>query len=176
MGKVLTAAIAVIIAAVAVITPGCNTAGCTDNHSSIALAGFYSMSTLKAITVDSLTIGGVGAPDDSLLVDSARVSKLVLPLRSTDKTTSFFIHYNQKLLNDPRLNDTLTFDYDSYPYFASEECGAMYQYRITRVAYTRHLVDSVGIVDSLISNLDLEQIHIYMRTADPENSQRSISR
>lgn len=175
MGKILTAAIMILTAAGVMLTAGCNTAGCPDNHSSIPSAGFYSMSTLRAISVDSLTIGGVDAPGDSLLADSATVSKLVLPFRSIDKTTSFFIHYNHKALNDPRLNDTITFDYDSYPYFASAECGAMYQYRITRVEYTRHLVDSVGIVDSLICNIDLEQIHIYMRTSDDDgNNRRSI--
>ena len=151
MGKILTAVIMILTAAGVMLTAGGNTAGCPDNHSSIPSAGFYSMSTLRAISVDSLTIGGVDAPCDS---------------------TSFFIHYNHKALNDPRLNDTITFDYDSYPYFASAECGAMYQYRITRVEYTRHLVDSVGIVDSLICNIDLEQIHIYMRTSDDDGTNR----
>lgn len=173
MGKILTTAILTLFAALVATTAGCNTAGCTDNHSSIPLAGFYSMSTLRSITVDSLTIGGVDAPDDSLLVNNSRVSQLTLPFRSIYNSTSFFIHYNQKALDDPRLNDTITFDYDSYPYFASEECGAMYQYRIKGLNYTRHLIDSIGIVDSLICNIDLEQIHIYMRTAD-NNAQRSI--
>lgn len=172
MGKVLTAAISVLTAAALLSAAGCNTSGCTDNHSSIPTAGFYSMSSLRAISVDSLTIGGVDAPGDSLLADTATVSKIVLPFRSIYSSTSFFIHYNQKALNDPRLNDTITFDYDAIRYFESAECGAMYQYRIKRVDYTRHLIDSIGLIDSLINNIDLEQIHIYMRTSEDEDSER----
>jgi hypothetical protein len=152
---------------------GCNTAGCIDNQSSIPLAGFYSMSTLKSISVDSLTIGGIGAPNDSLLIDNATVSQVTLPFRAATSTTAFFIHYNHKALSNSRLNDTITFNYDAYPYFASEECGAMYQYHITKVAYTKHLIDSIGIVDSVISNVDLERIHIFMRTATTSSNVRA---
>lgn len=143
----------------------CNTAGCYDNQNSIPLAKFYSYQTKNAISVDSISLGGVGAPNDSLLLDNASaVSQVYLPLRSTQSATSYFIHYEQKALNDPRLNDTITFHYTSIPYFESEECGAMFRYDITSYDYTRHLIDSVGLVDRLITNADIERIRIYFRT------------
>lgn len=150
----------------------CNTAGCYDNQNSIPLAGFYSYQTRKAISVDSISLGGVGAPGDSLLLDNASgVSQVYLPLRSTQSATSYFIRYEQEALNDPRLNDTITFHYTSIPYFESEECGAMFRYEITSYDYTRHLIDSVGLVDRLITNADMERIRIYFRTNEESDQQ-----
>ena len=147
-------------------TWSCNTTGCTDNQNSIPLAGFYSMSTGKAITVDSIGIGGVG--NDSLFYGpDDKLSQAYLPFRSADKSTAYYIRYMSRDLDFPELIDTIKFSYTSQPWFASEECGAMYRYMITGMDYTRHLIDSVGIVDSLITNAEMERIHIYFRTQEP---------
>lgn len=149
---------------------GCNSTGCTENQNSVPLAGFYSMSTGDAISVDSLAIGGVGAPNDSLLIGpSERASQVYLPLRSTETSTTFVIKYMQKALAQYGLEDRITFYYESSPWFASEECGAMYHYRITRVSHTSQLLDSVGISDSLITNIERETIGLYFRTSDPDD-------
>ena len=47
----------------------------------------------------------------------------------------------------------------------------MYRYKITSVTYTTHLIDSVGIVDSLITNIDRERIRIYFRSADNDDEE-----
>lgn len=146
----------------------CSNVGCTENRNSLPLAGFYSMRTGEAITPDSLEIGGVGAPSDSLLLDeSSRVQQLYLPFRSTKPQTVFYIRYKAKDLDFPWLVDTLKFDYESLPYFASEDCGAMYHYHITKFSFTTHLIDSAAVTDSLITNVDRETIRIFFRTAEP---------
>lgn len=143
----------------------CNTAGCTDNRSSLLLTGFYSSTTLRAISVDSLELGGVGAPNDSLLVTiDERASQVYLPLRSRDTETSFYLHYASKNLNDPAFDDVIILRYTSEPYFASEECGAMYRYHIHELRYTRHLIDSIALPDSLINNANVERMKIFFRT------------
>lgn len=148
----------------------CNTTGCTENRSSILLAGFYSMETGKTIMLDSVAIGGVGAPRDSLLVPvGAKVSELYLPFRTEHTSTSFFIHYGAKALDYEELNDTIRFSYTSIPYFASEECGAGYRYRVSQMSYTRHLVDSVALVDSLITNVDVERLKVFFRTGSNDD-------
>ena len=58
----------------------------------------------------------------------------------------------------------MEFGYTSEPYFASEECGAMYRYRIHTMRNTFHLLDSVVIVDSLITNADVVTLKFYFRT------------
>ena len=65
----VVAALAGITALMPALT-GCNTAGCTDNHSALPMMGFYNMATQSPVILDSLELGGVGAPDDSLLIKS----------------------------------------------------------------------------------------------------------
>ncbi|MBD5185959.1 MAG: hypothetical protein HDS92_05055 [Bacteroidales bacterium] len=168
MGKVLSIAAALCAALAGALLGGCNTAGCTDNQSSLPLAGFYN-SDGNAVSIDSLAVWGVGAPGDSLLLaPSTPASQLYLPLRSTATETSFCFAYRTAELDDPRLQDTLTLAYTSTPWFISEECGAGFRYTITRMNVTHHLIDSVKITDSLATNIDREILRIYFHTAEPE--------
>ncbi|MDE6270421.1 MAG: hypothetical protein K2M12_06150 [Muribaculaceae bacterium] len=145
----------------------CNTSGCLDNQSSLPLAEFRSSSTGKQISVDSLEVVGVDAPDGDVLSPARPAkSQLYLPMRSTRSSTSWQFIYRQKALDYPEFIDIVTFDYESIPYFASEECGASYRYRVTRVDHTTHLIDSVRMVDSLITNVDQVSILIYFRTGE----------
>lgn len=128
------------------------------------------MSTGQAVIIDSLAISGEGAPNDSLLVGpSERVSETYLPFRSTSSATTFVIKYMQKAFAQYGIEDRITFYYETQPWFASEECGAMYHYRITRVAHTSQLIDSVGVSDSLVTNIERETIGIYFRTSEPDD-------
>ncbi len=147
----------------------CNSSGCLDNGSALPLARFYSSATGDGITVDSIQINGIGAPGDSVLLSpSLRKSQVYLPMRADAPSTSWVIAYRQKALDFPELNDTVTFAYETIPYFASEECGAMYIYRITSVTHTFHLIDSIKLTDPLITNVDIERIQIFFRTAQEE--------
>lgn len=166
----LNAFSALLACAVTVVTAvsGCNTSGCLDNRNALPLAGFYSSATGKTISVDSVEIGGVGAPNDTLLATARyAISQTYLPFRATRDTTSFYIRYVSHVLNRPELYDTLTFAYTSHPELMSEECGVSYVYHITGLEHTFHLIDSVTVTDSIVNNLDMERIHIYFRTSNP---------
>lgn len=155
----------VLAAVVAAVTfQACNTSGCTDNQSALPLAGFYSAATGQAIAVDELDIAGVGAPHDSILYESGvSRSEVYLPFRSDATSTAYTFTYHADSITT--VTDRIDFTYSSQPYFASEECGAMFTYRITSLAYTRNLIDSVAILDSLITNANSQRIHIYFRTS-----------
>lgn len=170
----LSRLVTVIVALVVMTAVGssCSTSGCTDNRSSIPLAGFYDSASKSAIAIDSIDVGGVGAPGDSLLVASpVRVQQVYLPLRSERDVAVFFIAYRQKALDYPQLIDSITFCYETFPYFASEECGAMMRYRIRKISHTRHLLDSVNIVpvDSIITNADIENVRLYFKTSTADS-------
>lgn len=48
----------------------------------------------------------------------------------------------------------------------------MYQYRVHRVDYTRHLIDSVAVTDSMVTNIERERFQIYIRVAEtPEEGE-----
>ena len=161
-------------AAAMLLWQGCNSEGCTDNHSALPLMGFYSAVTEEAITLDSIAVGGVGAPGDSLLVSPGNATgQVYLPFRSDAASTSFFIHYDYpgQGIASPALNDTLTFTYTSEPFFASEECGAMFRYRVTKVEHTRHILEYIEITDSLVTNVERERFKLYLRTTtEPQRS------
>ena len=153
------------------LTGSCNTSGCTDNHSALPLMGFYDYATGSSVTLDSLDLGGVGAPGDSLLVHSGeKVSQVYLPFRDGVSSSSFCLHYDYKLqgLDNPAFDDIITFHYDAEPYFASSECGAMYRYVIRDVEYTRHLIDSIAVIDPVVTNVELERIQVFFRTASTD--------
>lgn len=153
-----------VTALTAATLPSCNTTGCTDNQNSLPLAGLYSYTTGDAISLSGIAIGGSGAPNDSLLASpGATVSQVYLPFRASEPYTTFYITYHQSGLEGQQ--DQVTFYYESHPWFASEECGAMYHYRITRVAHTYVLLDSIGVVDSLITNIERETLRLYFRTS-----------
>ncbi|MCM1482763.1 MAG: DUF6452 family protein [Muribaculaceae bacterium] len=159
MGKILN-----ILVAACVCAPlwSCNTSSCTENQSSLPLAAMYDAATRSKVSVSGVDVGGVGAPGDSLLHDaSSALSSVYLPFRSSTSETSFYFRYTHDNAPEP---DTITFVYTSEPYFVSAECGAMFNYRITEFKYTTHIIDSVAVTDSLINNIDIERIRIYVHT------------
>lgn len=166
MMRTLAIILSVLVLATAGVLTSCNSSGCTENRNAVPLAAFHASSTGKEIQLDSVSISGVGAPADSVLSPSGQpVSQVYLPMRPTRPSVEWCLAYRWKDLDDPRLYDTISIDYDSQPYFASEECGAYYRYRITSLGCTDHLIDSVVIVDSLITNIDRVYLQIYFRVA-----------
>ena len=157
----LTVIIAVLVSA---IGSGCSNSACTENRNAVPLAAFLDSSTGKAISLDSICITGVSQPNDSILSEAGEtVSQVYLPMRPTHESVAWCMAYKWRYLDFDELNDTITFDYKSIPYFASEECGAYYRYDITKMSYTTHLIDSVTIVDSLVTNIDKVYVNIYFR-------------
>lgn len=152
-------------------TAACSSTGCLDNRSAIPRAELFSSVTGKSQSFNGLEIHGVHAPNDSLLIrKNQSVSEFYLPMRSSYPSTEWCIHYVREGISDPTFNDTILFDYHSQPYFASEDCGAMYTYRITRMRTTTHVLDSVVILDSLITNVDIVRIRIYLPELPPLES------
>lgn len=153
----------------AALLGSCNSTGCTENRNAIPQAEFFSAGNEDAISLDSLEIVGVNAPRDSVLsAPGTQVSKIYLPMRPTADVTAWSFAYRWKALDDPRLNDTITFAYTTIPYFTSEECGATYRYHIDRMDYTRRLIDSVAVVDSMITNVDKVYIRIFFKVSDAD--------
>lgn len=163
-----------ILAAGAAFLAGCNTEGCLDNQSALPLAEFYASASKEVISLGTLRISGVGAPGDSILAEAGTpYSRVYLPMRSAKTSTAWCFEYTQPGLDLPELNDTIKFDYTSTPFFASEECGAMYFYHIDKCRYTTHLIDSVVVADSLITNTDMVRIRIYFRTDNEQQEPQS---
>lgn len=152
--------------ALMLMAAGCNTSGCLDNQSSLPLAGFYSASSKSKVSLDSISVYAVDVPGDSMMVRcGTAVSQVYMPFDMEHGSVRYVLHYDQKALADERLNDTITINYDAVPYFVSDECGAMYFFDIKDYTWTRHIVDSVAFTSDRITNANVENIKIYVRTA-----------
>lgn len=114
---------AVMLAVVAL--SGCSNDECLDNKNSLPLAGFYSSTTTPAsISLDSISIYGIGAPGDSVLHDSVRgLSQSYLPFRIDEGTTRYVIRYLSGLLGRYGIADTITFEYDPGAVFRARHVG-----------------------------------------------------
>ena len=155
----------VIATALVVALSGCNSGGCTELRSSVPRAVFYSSTTSGQISLDSLLITGIGVPGDSTLYGpSERLSSVYLPMPALVNHVGWRIAYMHKSLAEFDVADTITLDFDRTPWFAGEECGAMYKYKITRLDYTCNLIDSVVLVDSMVVNIDNATLNVYFRT------------
>lgn len=170
MGKILTYLfVGISFAAILLSGSSCNTGGCTELKSAIPRADFYSSSTGRTITVDSLAIIGIGAPGDSTLYSpSSHNSMVYLPMPPEASTVSWRFAYMPVELAKYDVADTITLDFDRYPWFAGVECGAMYKYRITNLRYTRYVIDSIAIPDSTVINVEKANLNIYFRTESTE--------
>lgn len=159
-----------LIPILAAILHSCNDAGCMDNRSSIPFAQFYNKGDLRAtISIDSITIYGIDQKNDSLIVDSARsLSSVSLPFRNNDSITQFVLQYNYAWNRDRKSNDTLTFAYRPYVFFASIDCGVMFNYTLTEHQYTRHILDSVVVVTPEITNQNTENIKLVFPIQENE--------
>lgn len=146
-----------MIACIAVITTSCNNDNCSGNSTGIPLAGFYNGD--KSVTITNLTVYGIGAPDDSVIIRNASASSVYMPLRLSTNSCSYVLDYN----SEDVVNDTLTLGYSAIPYFESHECGAMYNFRITSMEHTTNTIDSVVLTTPMITNADVVSIKIYIQ-------------
>ena len=154
----------VLCIAGAALTGGCANKECYDNQNSLPLAGFFSSELPgRALSLDSVSIFGLGAPRDSLLADSASgLTEVYLPFRNDAPTTTFVFRYDG--LHGAMAPDTVTFRYNTQPWFVSEACGVIYRYHIEGIDHTRHLIDSVVCPEGVITNAPGRNINIYFRT------------
>ncbi len=150
----------------------CNYLGCLEYTSSTPVVGIYDKGTGLSAAIDSLSVYGIGQTEGAPLLDKeSSVSSFDLPLPipsdlEQSNTVSFVLVYNQIESEYAYLtNDTITIEYSAYPYFASVDCGAMYNFVIEKLHYTKHteypLLDSVALLQTEIKNEGIENIQLY---------------
>ena len=165
----------IVLAAAAMLLPvavtSCVSDECEGNKNSLPYAGFFSSEVSpRSISVDSITVYGEGAPNDSLLIDNGEgVASVYLPFRIDGGESTFVIQYNQKRLRG--LTDRITFRYEAVPDFVSAACGVVYDYRIDNIEHTKNLIDSVRCPGMVISNANEQNIRVYFRVNTEEDAQ-----
>ncbi len=118
---------------------------------SLLQASFYHSETKKAVS-SLITVQGVGS--DSLWVDETAMTEVLLPLTITD-TTRFIIWLDSK-------SDIITFVHETTRKYDSMETGFYYEYKLQSVRFTQNRIDSVEIIDSLVTTKWNENIKLYI--------------
>lgn len=149
----------------ALIAAGCSSDECADNKNSLPLAVVMaSLPEPQEAVLDSISVFGIGAPGDSVLVDSAsNVGEFYLPFRIDKGETTYVIRYLQRVIAETGTCDTISFTYDIKPMFVSSACGAVYYYENVRMGHTTHFIDSITCPGERITNANVPNIFIYFR-------------
>lgn len=159
------AAATTLAVSLTMLAGGCASDECEDNKNSLPLAVIMaSLPEPQEAELDSISVYGIGAPGDSLLLDSASsVGQMYLPFRIDETRTTYVIRYLQSVIAEKGICDTISFNYDIKPMFVSSACGAVYYYDNIRIENTTHFIDSVTCPGNRITNANIPNIFIYFR-------------
>jgi len=133
------------------VYPSCEGGGvCTQSVLSVVNAGFYGWDGEQELDVfvNNFTLYGSGK--DSLLYDSAHsVTTFSFPMDMNALSSTMILHADS-------LVDTLVINYTVVPALVSYECGFTNTFEMSGLSYTRHLIDSVSLINN-VANLDNEE-------------------
>jgi hypothetical protein len=121
----------------------------------LLLATFYRSSTNLAVSPE-ITAQGFGR--DSFLVYRQTGSSMLFPLTFKD-TTQYVL--SMDTISKP---DSITFIHQSTKKYASVETGFYYEYKLLSVNFTHHRIDSLKIIDSLVTTKWHENIKLYLHS------------
>ena len=147
----------VVAVVTALAMTACSDSSCYDNGSALPLVRFYGSGTTTQCSLKNLSVRGVDAPGDSVLVNNETVQEVYLPLRVGVSSTQWVFDYNTEGV----ISDTLSLTYEAIPYFSSVECGAMYNFKLNKVTVTHHVIDSVAVVKPVIDNVADVAIRLF---------------
>ncbi|NLT03452.1 MAG: hypothetical protein GXY09_06295 [Bacteroidales bacterium] len=102
------------------LLPACQSKGCYEETDVKVCCSFYWDDSTAAVSIDSLSVWGVGK--DSLIYDNEIVSLLELELDPNASTTRFVVRV---VANNYPFLDTLTFLHTNNPRFESMDCDCM---------------------------------------------------
>lgn len=149
-----------MLLALCFVTGACSDDSCYENGSSLPLATFYLGGVQQ--TISGLTVMGIGAPGDSLLLNNGNATELYLPLRASVQSTGFMLgRWFVNGTDTVMVRDTLTIGYQPIEYFHSAECGAMFNFNVKDVSCTAHGIDSVVLLTDLVTNSQLPALRIH---------------
>jgi hypothetical protein len=141
----------VSIACFSALMKSCTPSACFEETNSFLKASFYSNE--KQLAPDSLSVSGMGKT--TKIYDKARkVQPALLPLNSSAGSCTFVIRING-------VNDTIQFQYSSYPHLISKECGYTFYHRLDSNVFTRNNIDTILIINRSVTTANEENIRIF---------------
>ena len=125
--------------------------GMTVQWTSIDTAGVESVMSQW----DSVQIRGVEC-DTVPYIEVKNQSKLWLPLRVDTAVTTYQIRWHEQL-------DSITIHHNNDRKFISNACGCMVYHTIDTVLFSGVFIDSVEVLNTIVSGTTEENILLYLR-------------
>lgn len=132
----------------------CTPQSCFEETNSFLKITFYSRTTNDLRSPDSLTLYGIGVDTVRLYNKRGSVQPAKLPLDASDGNSVFVIRING-------VNDTIAFNYTTYPHLISRECGYSFYHKIDTPLYTRNIIYTITLEHINVTTLNEENIRIY---------------
>lgn len=153
MRRTLQVFAAILISGFSLLNSSCLELSCIDETEAFVKAGFYSYSTKSAAIPDSITLYGLNK--DSIIYKKVKLTPpALIPLKDSASVSFFVIKING-------VNDTLEFQYWSYPHLISKECGYSMFHTVDTIFHTKHAIDSISRVNENITTENVENIRIF---------------
>lgn len=133
----------------------------------VALARFQFLDskTHAAVSFNNApTVTGIAMIDGSLDIDTVfnkAQNYMSVPLSYTPQTT-YVIHYTET------MRDSIILNHKNIPFVNDIECPAMMQYEVESIRYTTNALDSVTLVNPVITNEERVNFNIYYRASNGE--------
>ncbi len=131
----------------------CSSEGCYEDTDSNVIISLKESDDETVISVDSLTVFGLGMESDSLYKDATEAN-LSLPLYAGSNQSVFVI------LNG-LIFDTITINYTSRYNFISKGCGYNFLHSIESVSFTKNKIDTILIISNSVSPSNEENLRTF---------------
>ncbi|MBQ1752078.1 MAG: hypothetical protein II455_06055 [Paludibacteraceae bacterium] len=126
--------IAVVVAVLAGAVLASCTSECYQSKRSLLGVTFLDSLTMKPLTVQRLTVKGVGS--DSILYNNVNVNTVFLPMHLTADLTEYEFTILPPTEDQVVISFILSVKHNVRPFFVSKECGCVASYEIRDMSYT----------------------------------------
>lgn len=131
----------------------CVPGSCFEETNAYLKASFYMETTGKLVAPDSLTLYGIGK-DSAIYKKASGIKQALIPLNISADECGFVIRING-------INDTISFQYSSFPHLISKECGYTFYHILDSIHVTRNIIDTILIKERNVTTLNEPNIFIY---------------
>jgi predicted nucleic-acid-binding Zn-ribbon protein len=141
-----------LLASFSLYLSACTAGSCFDETEARVKATFYSNETGKALAPDTITLFGINM--DTLYNKAPKLKSAEFPLYAADTTCKFIIMING-------ITDTLEFNYSSYTYLISKECGYTFFFSLDTTIHSSNTIDTITIEKKTITTFNEENMRIF---------------
>jgi len=132
----------------------CNSTGCYEETEVKVRCSFYYLSESEAVSLDSISVWGVGS--DSLVYDKETVSELALELNPSASETRYVVQAVAS--SGYTFIDTLTFLHTNRSWFESMDCDCMVFSTLDTCLTTGTIFQSATISNTDVTNYETTHV------------------